>query len=118
VAPPAPDGAAPKNLQDATVRFETAKNKYATLVQQMSDIQLDLQTTEAAYKNRYKITQPAVAPTAPKRPVTLIASIIGLLATIAAMLVVAGIADRLSGIFFEPRDVRDRLGLPVFATFS
>ncbi|MCL2777902.1 MAG: hypothetical protein FWD73_07850 [Polyangiaceae bacterium] len=119
VVPPAPENsAAPKNLQDATVRFETAKTKYATLVQQMSDIQLDLQTTEAAYKNRYKITQPAEVPIAPKRPVMLIASIIGLLATIAAMLIVAGIADRLSGIFFEPRDVRDRLGLPVFATFS
>ena len=42
----------------------------------------------------------------------------GVLSTIAAVLAVAALADRFSGIFFEPRDVRDRLGLPVFATFS
>jgi hypothetical protein len=40
------------------------------------------------------------------------------MSTIAAVLAVAALADRFSGIFFEPRDVRDRLGLPVFATFS
>ena len=35
-----------------------------------------------------------------------------------AVLMVAALADRFSGTFYEPRDVRDRLGLPVFATFS
>jgi hypothetical protein len=54
----------------------------------------------------------------PKRPVALIAIAIGILATIAAILLVAALADRFSGIFYEPREVRDRLGLPVFATFS
>jgi hypothetical protein len=28
------------------------------------------------------------------------------------------LADRFSGIFFEPREVRDRLGVPVFATMK
>ncbi|AKU99229.1 Chain length determinant protein [Labilithrix luteola] len=109
---------APKNVQDAQVQFDTVTAKYQTLVKQMQDLQVELQTAEAAYKNRYKITQPADVPTAPKRPVALIALGIGLLATIAAILLVAAIADRFSGIFYEPRDVRDRLGLPVFATFS
>lgn len=109
---------APKNVQDAQVQFDTVTAKYQTLVKQMQDLQVELQTAEAAYKTRYKITQPADVPIAPKRPVGLIAMAIGILSTLSAILLAAAIADRFSGIFFEPRDVRDRLGLPVFATFS
>ncbi len=109
---------APKSVQDAQVRFDTVTANYANLVKQLHELQVQMQEQEAAYKNRYKITHPAEVPAAPKRPVTLIAIAIGLLATIAAVLLVAALADRFSGIFFEPRDVRDRLGLPVFATFS
>lgn len=109
---------APKNVQDAQVQFDTVTAKYQAVVKELQDLQIRLQTAEAAYKNRYKITQPADIPIAPKRPVALIAVAIGLLSTIAAILLVAAIADRFSGIFYEPRDVRDRLGLPVFATFS
>jgi capsular polysaccharide biosynthesis protein len=57
-------------------------------------------------------------PTGPKKPVGLMAILAGLVATLLAALVAAAIADRFSGIFFEPRDVRDRLGLPVFATMK
>ena len=35
-----------------------------------------------------------------------------------AALATAAIADRFSGIFFEPRHVRDRLGIPVFGTMK
>jgi uncharacterized protein involved in exopolysaccharide biosynthesis len=77
-----------------------------------------MQEQEAQYKNRYKITHPAEVPAAPKRPVALIAVAIGVLSTLASVLAAAALADRFSGLFFEPRDVRDRLGLPVFATFS
>ncbi|MBS2011903.1 MAG: hypothetical protein JST00_03360 [Deltaproteobacteria bacterium] len=121
VAPVIPDvtpAGGPKSVQDAQVRFDTVTANYANLVKQLHELQVQMQEQEAAYKNRYKITHPAEVPAAPKRPVTLIAVAIGLLATIAAVLVVAALADRFSGIFFEPRDVRDRLGLPVFATFS
>lgn len=117
-APEVAAATAPKNVQDAQVQFDTVTNKYKTLVDQLQGLQVELQTAEAAYKNRYKITQPADVPAGPKRPVALIALGIGLLATLAAILLVAAIADRFSGIFYEPRDVRDRLGLPVFATFS
>ena len=87
-------------------------------VKKLQEILLEKQTAEAAYSTRYKVVHPAEVPAGPRRPVGLIAVVIGILATIAAVLVVAGLADRFSGIFFEPRDVRDRLGLPVFATFS
>jgi hypothetical protein len=109
---------APKSVQDAQVRFDTVTATYQTLVKQLQELQVQMQEQEAQYKNRYKITHPAEAPAGPKRPVALIAIAIGILATIAAVLMVAALADRFSGIFFEPRDVRDRLGLPVFATFS
>jgi uncharacterized protein involved in exopolysaccharide biosynthesis len=121
---PAPEKApeipasAPKNVQDAQVQFDTASTKYQDLVKQLQTIQVQFQEAEANYKNRYRIVHPAEVPAGPKRPVGLIAVLIGFLATIAAVLAVAALADRLSGIFFEPRDVRDRLGLPVFATFS
>jgi uncharacterized protein involved in exopolysaccharide biosynthesis len=118
---PAPEviaATAPKSVQDAQVRFDTVTATYQTLVKQLQELQVQMQEQEAQYKNRYKITHPAEVPAGPKRPVALIAMAIGLLSTIAAILTVAALADRFSGIFFEPRDVRDRLGLPVFATFS
>jgi len=118
---PAPEviaASAPKSVQDAQVRFDTVTTTYQTLVKQLQELQVQMQEQEAQYKNRYKITHPAEAPGAPKRPVALIAIAIGIFSTIAAVLMVAALADRFSGIFFEPRDVRDRLGLPVFATFS
>jgi hypothetical protein len=109
---------APKNVQDAQVQFDTVSAKYQELVKNLQALQLEMQTAEAAYKNRYRVTHPAEVPAGPKRPVAIIAIAIGILATIASVLLVAALADRFSGIFFEPRDVRDRLGLPVFATFS
>jgi uncharacterized protein involved in exopolysaccharide biosynthesis len=119
VAPPEVIAAtAPKSVQDAQVRFDTVTATYQTLVKQLQELQVQMQEQEAQYKNRYKITHPAEVPMGPKRPVALIAIAIGILATIAAILLVAALADRFSGIFYEPREVRDRLGLPVFATFS
>jgi uncharacterized protein involved in exopolysaccharide biosynthesis len=119
VVPPEPlPATAPKNVQDAQVQFDSASGKYQEAVKALQATQVELQTADAAYKQRYRVTHPAEVPAGPKRPVGLIAVLIGVLATIGAVLMVAALADRFSGIFFEPRDVRDRLGLPVFATFS
>lgn len=121
-APAAPESGpvagATKNLQDATVQFDTISKKYTDIANQLDAARLELKTAEAAFKGRYRVVHPPEIPAAPKRPVGLIAIAIGVMSTIAAVLAVAALADRFSGIFFEPRDVRDRLGLPVFATFS
>ena len=114
----APVAGATKSVQDAQVQFDAVTRKYSELVTQLDAARSGLQLEEAAFKNRYKVVHPAELPAGPKRPVGLIAIAIGVLSTIAAVLAVAALADRFSGIFFEPRDVRDRLGLPVFATFS
>jgi uncharacterized protein involved in exopolysaccharide biosynthesis len=116
VDPPVAGGT--KSLQDAQVQFDAVTKKYSDLVTQLDAARIEMQTAEAAFKNRYKVVQPAEVPAGPKRPVGLIAVLIGVLSTLAAVLLAATLADRFSGIFFEPRDVRDRLGLPVFATFS
>ena len=107
-----------KNVQDAQVQFETISKKFSDLAAQLDAARLEMKTAEAAFRTRYRVVHPAEIPAAPKRPVGLIAIAIGVMSTIAAVLAVAALADRFSGIFFEPRDVRDRLGLPVFATFS
>lgn len=117
-APESPVAGMSKSVQDAQVQFDAVTRKYTELVNQLDAARIEMQTAEAAFKNRYKVVHPAELPTGPKRPVGLIAIAIGVLSTIAAVLAVAALADRFSGIFFEPRDVRDRLGLPVFATFS
>ncbi len=114
----APTAGPTKSLQDAQVQFDTITKKYAGLVEQLDQTRSGLRLEEAAFKNRYKVTHPAETPNGPKRPVGIIAIAIGILSTIAAVLAVAALADRFSGIFFEPRAVRDQLGLPVFATFS
>lgn len=107
-----------KNVQDAQVLFDAVTKKYTDMNNQLDAARIEMKTAEAAFKNRYKVTHPAEVPAGPKRPVALIAIAIGVLSTLLAVLLVAALADRFSGIFFEPRDVRDRLGLPVFATFS
>ena len=98
--------------------LSTVTKKYSDLVNQLDAARIEMKTNEAAFKQRYRVVVPAEVPNAPKRPVGLIAIAIGVMSTIAAVLAVAALADRFSGIFFEPRDVRDRLGLPVFATFQ
>jgi hypothetical protein len=113
-----PGAGTTKSLQDANVQFEAVTKKYTDLVGQLDAARIEMKTSEAAFKNRYRVTHPAEVPNGPKRPVGVIAILIGVMSTIAAVLAVAALADRFSGIFFEPRDVRDRLGLPVFATFS
>lgn len=107
-----------KNVQDAQVQFDAISKKFGDLATQLDAARLEMKTAEAAFRTRYRVVHPAEIPAAPKRPVGLIAIAIGVMSTIAAVLAVAALADRFSGIFFEPRDVRDRLGLPVFATFS
>ncbi|MDF2692715.1 MAG: Chain length determinant protein [Labilithrix sp.] len=118
VAVETPTAGSTKSVQDAQVQFDAVTRKYTDLVNQLDAARIEMKTAEAAFKNRYKVVHPAEIPAGPKRPVGLIAIAIGVLSTIAAVLAVAALADRFSGIFFEPRDVRDRLGLPVFATFS
>ena len=107
-----------KSLQDAEVQFNAATKKYAELVTALDALKLEMEMAKTGFEKKYKVTQPAEVPAGPKRPVAVIAVLIGIMATFMAILAVASLADRFSGLFFEPRDVRDKLGIPVYATFS
>lgn len=115
-APAAPTG--PKSLADVNAQFETANRKYEASMTKMETLRIEIQTAEAEFKHRYKVTHPAEVPSNPKRPTGLIAAVVGALCTILAALSACVLADRFSGIFYEPRDVRDRLELPVLATLK
>ncbi|HQY64378.1 MAG: hypothetical protein IPF92_27300 [Myxococcales bacterium] len=110
--------ARPKSISDVQAEFDTARNKYDQLTTKLEGARIEAQTAEAGFKRRYSVTHPAELPAGPKRPSGLIAAVIGLMLTIVAGLATAAIADRFSGIFFEPRHVRDRLGIPVFGTMK
>ena len=98
--------------------FDTARNKYDQLTTKLEAARIQAQSEEAGFKRRYSVTRPAELPPGPKRPSGLIAALLGLALTVLAALATAAIADRFSGIFFEPRHVRDRLGIPVFGTMK
>jgi hypothetical protein len=115
---PDPATAIPKSTDDVRAQFDAAQRKYEAMIVQLEAARNEQQLAEAAFKHRYSVTHPPEAPAKPKRPVGAIATLVGALATILLALAVASLADRFSGIFFEPRDVRDRLGLPVFATMK
>lgn len=115
---PDPATALPKSTDDVRAQFDAAQRKYEAMMVQLEAARNEQQLAEAAFKHKYSVTHPPEASYKPKRPVGAIASLIGAIATILLALAVASLADRLSGIFFEPRDVRDRLGLPVFATMK
>lgn len=110
--------ARPKSISDVQAEFDTARNKYDQLTTKLEAARIEAQTAEAGFKRRYSVTRPAELPAGPKRPSGLIAALLGLLLTVVAALATAAIADRFSGIFFEPRHVRDRLGIPVFGTMK
>jgi len=110
--------ARPKSISDVQAEFDTARNKYDQLSTKLEAARIEAQTAEAGFKRRYSVTRPAELPAGPKRPSGLIAAFLGLLLTVVAALATAAIADRFSGIFFEARHVRDRLGIPVFGTMK
>lgn len=116
--PGAPDPGVPttpRSAEDLKGLYELARTQYGEMQYELEKKKAEQQSQELAFKNRYSVTKPPEVPGAPKKPVSLIAAVVGLFATIAFALFVASVADRFSGVFFEPRDVRDRLGLPVFA---
>ena len=54
------------------------------MVVQLDTARNEQQIAEAAFKHRYSVTHPAEAPAKPKRPVGLIATLVGAVATLAA----------------------------------
>lgn len=116
--PPIAEDVSKKSTADLQAQFDAAQEKFKLAMAKLEEARINMKTAEAAFRHRYTVTHPAEVPAGPKRPVGLLAIVAGFVLTVLASLVSAALADRLSGLFFEPREVRDRLGLPVYATFT
>jgi uncharacterized protein involved in exopolysaccharide biosynthesis len=94
-------------------RFESALRRFEALRGRIDEAKIEERTADANFNHRYQVVHPAEFPLAPKSPVTLLVGVSGALLTLLMILVAAALADLLSGIFYEPRRVRDSLMLPV-----
>lgn len=110
----APNNAPTKKVDELTLqKITAARDEYNRKKDALDNENLKLRVAEAAFKSKYQITQPAEVPIHPKKPVALMVALGGALATILIMLALATLRDRSVGIFFEAKQVRDRLRLPV-----
>ncbi|MGC4114788.1 MAG: hypothetical protein QM765_09295 [Myxococcales bacterium] len=110
--PPARSTEDPR-LETERGRLRALYVKYWNLRDRTDGARLELDTAKAAFKYRYSVTQPAqlpVGPLKPKRPLVLVAGLLGAL----VMAFVAGlVADLRSGVLAEPWQIQRRLGLRV-----
>jgi uncharacterized protein involved in exopolysaccharide biosynthesis len=94
-------------------RFESALRRVEALRNRIDEAKIEERTADANFNHRYQVVHPAEYPLGPKSPVTLLVGVGGALLTLLMILAAAAIADLLSGVFYEPRRVRDALKLPV-----
>jgi len=94
-------------------RFESALRRVEALRNRIDEAKIEERTADANFNHRYQVVHPAEYPLGPKSPVTLLVGVGGGLLTMLLILVFAALADLGSGVFYEPRRVRDRLKLPV-----
>lgn len=103
----------PEQTGEVQDRFEASLRRYEALRTRIDEAKIEERTADANFNHRYQVVHPAEYPLGPKSPVTLLVGAFGALLTMLMILVSAALADLASGVFFEPRRVRDRLRLPV-----
>jgi uncharacterized protein involved in exopolysaccharide biosynthesis len=94
-------------------RFESALRRVEALRNRIDEAKIEERTADANFNHRYQVVHPAEYPLGPKSPVTLLVGVGGALLTMLLILLAAAVADLASGVFYEPRRVRDALKLPV-----
>lgn len=107
----------PPEGKDVVQKYEFYRGLYDDRTRDIDELGAKYKTAEAAFKKKYTISRPATEPRSPKKPVGLTVALGGAFATMFLILVLAAIADRMSGIFYEPKHVRDMLRLPVLGEF-
>lgn len=108
-----PEGATPEQTGEGQDRFESALRRFEALRGRIDEAKIEERTADANFNHRYQVVRPAGYPIGPKSPLTLLVGVSGALLTMLMILLVAAVADLLSGVFYEPRRVRDSLKLPV-----
>lgn len=103
----------PEQQGEVQDRFAAALRRFEALRNRIDEAKIEERTADANFNHRYQVVHPADYPLGPKSPVTLLVGVGGALLTMLLILVAAALADLVSGVFFEPRRVRDALKLPV-----
>lgn len=104
--------------EQTTAKIASARALYDEFNQKVKKAQSDLKTEELNFQVKYQISHPPDVPYAPKKPVGMMVSIGGLLATLFMVFLLASLRDRATGLFFEAQHVRDKLRLPVLGDFK
>jgi uncharacterized protein involved in exopolysaccharide biosynthesis len=116
--PPAPAAAALPNKETefASVRLRTELNQLQSLLERTDGARIELAVSQAAFKYRYSVINPAQVPKDPISPNLRLIIIAGVLASL--LLAVAGAVgtDLLSNRILEPWQVERQLGLPILGT--
>jgi uncharacterized protein involved in exopolysaccharide biosynthesis len=94
-------------------QLRDAMERYAALTEKLQAAQIDLDTTQAAFKYRYNVLTPAKVPRHPSKPNVPLILIVAFLASLVSALVIAVIADVASGRLVERWQVERMLDRPI-----
>ncbi len=102
----------------ATLRLRTELNQLRSILERTDSARIELAVSQAAFKYRYTIVQPAEEPRDPSFPDTRPVLLAGFLASILFAMVAAIAADIMSNRILEPWQVPQRLGLTLLGRVS
>jgi uncharacterized protein involved in exopolysaccharide biosynthesis len=97
----------------ATLRLRTELNQLRNVLERTDGARIELAVSQAAFKHRYSVVQPATEPGEQSFPDTRRVLIAGLLSSILFALISAVAADIMSDRILEPWQVQRQLGLLV-----
>jgi len=103
---------------DSNERVREARAQFTAMLDKLNAAQLELETSRAAFKHRYKVTWPAEVPTTPVSPKPSKVFGLGLFAALVFALSCAAAPDLLAGRIVQRWQVENVLELPVLAELN
>lgn len=97
----------------ARTRLRFAMEKYDVLLDRIDNARIELDTARAAFKYRYSIVRPPIAPKTPEKPKIPLLAMGAVLAAAILSILSAVVADLRSGRLLESWQVERLLGIPV-----
>jgi hypothetical protein len=112
-APPEPVLERPKETNFATLRLRTELGQLQAILDRTNNARIELAVSQAAYKFRYTIIEPAEEPGDPSFPNRRRVLFVGFLTSLALAMIVGIAADSLGGRIVETWQVQHLLALRV-----
>jgi hypothetical protein len=100
------------------VQLKTASDDYEDLLRRVEGAHIELETTQAAFKYRYRVILPAEVPKKPTTPNVTVVVCAGLFLGLLGSMLAALFVDLRGGVFREPWQVEQRLELPVLGEIT